>query len=440
MGIYFGTDGIRGVYGEDLTPNIAYVCGNSLSRKCKNKKVLLGRDTRTTGDVLAMSFANGLLQNGVNVIDVGVVTTPVVAQLTRQQKCDFGVMISASHNPPSHNGIKLFDKNGYKISDELENELERKFMMQASVGFDEIGRLTYKPRLVDKYVGNITKNIVNLSGLHLVIDCGNGGASRVAKKVFERAGAKVTAINCKTDGKRINCNCGALHPEGMAKKVVREKADLGLAFDGDADRIIACDEKGNLLDGDDILYLLARHFENQTDAVVGTSMTNKGLEEDLSRHGISLIRVSVGDKYVIEKMLAENLMLGGETSGHIIIKPYCTTGDGVMTGLLLAEIIKKNGKKISSCAKYKKYPQIIKNVEVFDKYEIVGNKQLAQEVSKTKKNFDKKGRVLLRASGTESKIRIMCEHKSQKTAEKAAENLEKMVKMIIQNQNNNSEI
>ena len=430
MGIYFGTDGLRGIYGEEVTPSIAFKCGNSLSRYCENKKVVIGKDPRVTGDILALSMANGLMQNGVDVIDVGMVTTPAVAFLTRSLGCDFGVVISASHNPPVYNGIKIFDSQGYKISEETENSIERKFMFPVSVPYYKIGRYKFRPNLLQKYLQNVTESIDDLKGLKIVIDCGNGAASKMAKEVFKNLNASVVMANFKTDGLSINDNCGALYPEGMARLVKKEGADLGLSFDGDADRIIACDENGRLLDGDDILFILANFYKSTNNFVVGTSLSNKGFENALTKKGITLLRADVGDKYVIEIMKNKNILLGGEPSGHIIVKTYSTTGDGLLTGLLLANIIKKSGKPISKLVTYKKYPQININVPVIDKYRILNSDKLSGEILNLQQVFKNKGRVLVRASGTESKVRIMCEHVNKSLALRSAVTLENIVKEI----------
>ena len=429
MGIYFGTDGLRGVYGEEVTPSIAFKCGNSLSRFCELKKIVIGKDPRVTGDILALSITNGLMQNGVDVIDVGLVSTPAIAYLSRTLGCDFGVMISASHNPPEYNGIKIFDKDGYKISEELENQIERKFMFPVSVPYYKTGRYTYKPELAQNYIDNISASIGDLGGLKVVLDCGNGACSHIAKKVFKKHNAKVYSINDKTDGLSINADCGALHPSVLAEEVRQKGADIGISFDGDADRIIACDENGHIIDGDDILYLLAGHFKN-CNAVVGTSMTNKGLENALNRKKINLFRADVGDKYVIEVMKNKNILLGGEPSGHIILKNYSTTGDGLLVGLILSSLIKKASKPLSKLINYKKFPQININVVVIDKYRILNSEKLSSEILALQQLFGTNGRVLVRASGTENKIRIMCEHKSKTIALRSAQSLEEIVKGI----------
>lgn len=428
MGIYFGTDGLRGLYGEEVSPSIAFKCGNSLSRFCKGKKVIIGKDPRVTGDILSLSLTNGLMQNGVDVIDVGLVSTPAIAYLTRSQGCDYGVMISASHNPPEYNGIKIFDRDGYKIGEELENAIERKFMFPISVPYHKVGRYSYKPQLLHDYLDNISANIGDLSGLKVVVDCGNGSCSNFAKKVFQKHGAKVIYINSKTDGLSINADCGALYPGCVAEIVRQKSADFGISFDGDGDRIIACDENGHLIDGDDILFVLSQYYKCRS--IVGTSMTNNGFENALNKKNITLLRADVGDKYVISLMKNKNILLGGEPSGHIIIKSYSTTGDGLLVGLILADIIKKSDKPLSKLVNYKKFPQININVKVIDKYRILNSDKLSSEILSLQKLFGLNGRVLVRASGTENKIRIMCEHKSKSTALKSAQILEEIVKEV----------
>ena len=436
MGIYFGTDGLRGIYGEEITPSIAFKCGNSLSRFCKNKKVIIGKDPRVTGDILTFSVANGLMQNGIDVIDVGLVPTPAIAYLTKCMECDYGIVISASHNPPMYNGIKIFDSEGYKISESIENSIERKFMSPCSEPFYNIGRYKYRPNLIQKYIKNIVSNIGDLKGLKIVIDCGNGASSKIAKEIFKNLNASVIMMNYKTDGISINDDCGALYPQSMAQMVRQEKADLGVAFDGDADRIYACDENGNLVDGDDILYVLARYFKDKNGYVVGTSLSNKGFENALNKKGINLLRADVGDKYVIEIMKNKNILLGGEPSGHIIVKSYSTTGDGILTGLLLSNIIKKSCKPLSKLIDYKKFPQVNINVTTIDKYRILNSEKLSSAILELQQEFKNKGRVLVRASGTENKVRIMCEHINKTTALRASQSLENIIKDLNSQQKN----
>lgn len=426
MGIYFGTDGIRGIYREELTPSLAFKCGNSLSRFCYNKKVVIGRDSRTSGDILSLSVSNGLIDNGVTVIDVGIASTPSIAFLTKFLDCDFGVVISASHNPPMYNGIKIFDKDGYKISEQLENEIERKLMLPVSQNYDKIGKYIYRPSYLKYYTEDIVKNIQFIDGLKIVVDLANGACCKLAHNVFNRISKDVVFVNDKFNGLKINEKCGALYPQNLVAMVKKYHANIGFALDGDADRIIACDEDGNIIDGDEILYILSK-FEKNISSIVGTSLSNKGFELALEKKGIKLIRADVGDKYVIELMRKNNSPLGGEPSGHIIIKSHSTTGDGLLVALKLAQICSLSGAKLSQLIDYTPFPQINININVIDKFRILNSDKLTSEILNIQKQFKNNGRVLVRASGTENKIRVMCEHINKDEALARAEKLKNLI-------------
>lgn len=424
MGIYFGTDGLRGVYGEVISPDIAYKVGNSLGHLCKNKKILIGRDTRRSGDLLSLSFSSGIMSQGVDVVDVGIVPTPVVAYLVKLLKFDYGVVISASHNPKNHNGIKIFDSEGFKITEETEVEIERHILYPTEVNSERVGHYFFRPRLVKKYRDKLLSSFPDLSGLKIVLDMANGASYKLARELFTLAGAKVIPFNYSNSGKKINHKCGALYPEVIKEEVKLYNAHLGFAFDGDADRIIACDKKGEILDGDDILYILSQNLKNGEE-VVGTSMTNKGLEEALNQRGIKLIRADVGDKYVVKEMKSRSARLGGEPSGHIINSKFSTTGDGILTAMTISSLF-----KASELPRFYHFPQVVVNVEVVDKFRLLNSDFLSSEVLKAQKSFEKNGRVLVRASGTENKIRIMCEHKNQETAILQAKKLESIIKNL----------
>lgn len=426
MGIYFGTDGIRGIYREELTPSLAFKCGNSLSRFCYNKKVVIGRDSRTSGDILSLSVSNGLIDNGVTVIDVGIASTPSIAFLTKFLDCDFGVVISASHNPPMYNGIKIFDKDGYKISEQLENEIERKLMLPVSQNYDKIGKYIYRPSLLKNYTLDILKDVAPIKGLKIVLDLANGACCKLAHEVFNKICKDVIFINDKFNGLKINEKCGALYPQNLVAMVKKYHANIGFALDGDADRIIACDEDGNIIDGDEILYILSK-FEKNISSIVGTSLSNKGFELALEKKGIKLIRADVGDKYVIELMRKNNSPLGGEPSGHIIIKSHSTTGDGLLVALKLAQICSLSGAKLSQLIDYTPFPQINININVIDKFRILNSDKLTSEILNIQKQFKNNGRVLVRASGTENKIRVMCEHINKDEALARAEKLKNLI-------------
>lgn len=429
MGIYFGTDGFRGIYGEVISPDIAYKVGNSLGGLCQHKKVIMGRDTRRSGSLLALSFASGLMSHGVDVVDIGVAPTPVIAYLTKALGFDYGIVISASHNPRFYNGIKIFDREGYKLTEELESIIERKILYSTNLGSDKIGRYFSRPRLIKKYKENILSKFERLDGLKIVLDLANGASTTTAKELFTSLGAKVVIINNGKNGKKINYKCGALYPEVIAEAVKSNKADLGFAFDGDADRIIGCNEKGEIIDGDDILFILSNKL-SAGDSIVGTSMTNKGLEVALAKKDISLLRADVGDKYVVELMKNKKSKLGGETSGHIIDTDFSTTGDGVLTAISIASLVKQSGTTLSKLVTFNHYPQVIKNVEVIDKYRILNSDLLSAKILSIQSLFNHDGRILVRASGTESKIRIMCEHINKKEAEKWASELESIIKNV----------
>ncbi len=429
MGIYFGTDGFRGIYGEAISPDIAYKVGNSLGSLCNKKKIIIGRDTRRSGSLLSLSFASGIMSHGIDVIDIGVAPTPVIAYLVKTLQFDYGIVISASHNPRQYNGIKIFDKEGYKISEELEAIIERKILYSTELGSDKVGRYYSRPRLIKKYKENILTNFKSLEGLKIVLDLANGASISTAKELFIKLGAKVISINKGRNGKKINHKCGALYPEELAKTVKKFNADMGFSFDGDADRIIGCNEKGEILDGDDLLFIISNKLKKGA-FLIGTSMTNKGLEVALSNQNISLLRADVGDKYVVELMKEKGATLGGETSGHIIDMDFSTTGDGVLTALNIASIVKEKGLPLSKLISFKHYPQIIINVDVIDKYRLLNSDLLSAKILEVQKVFGNNGRVLVRASGTENKIRIMCEHKTKKEAEKYAQEIELLIKEI----------
>lgn len=427
MGIYFGTDGLRGVYGEVISHEIAFKVGNSLGGLCqKHKKVVIGRDTRKTGSLLSLAFASGIICQGIDVVDVGVVPTPVIAFLAKEMKFDYGIVISASHNQPEFNGIKIFDENGFKLSEKVEDIIERKLLYHISKPFDKVGKYYYKPNLVKKYKNKLFHFFDDLKGIKIVLDLANGASSRLAKEVFSTLGATTVVLNNGKSGLDINENCGALHPEVISKAVKDYNADMGFAFDGDADRIIACNEKGEILDGDDILFMLAKVYKGQK-YIVGTSMTNSGLENSLKKQNITLLRADVGDKYVAQVMRENSVTLGGEPSGHIINLDFSSTGDGVLTALTIANLVKKSNQPLSKTCNLKHFPQVLVNVPVTDKFRTLNSTDLNSLIIDIKQKFGTDGRILVRASGTENKIRIMCEHKSQKEAVTQAKNIENLI-------------
>lgn len=435
MAIFFGTDGIRGVVNSDLTYELAFKFGNALGRYENTKKIVIGRDTRTSGSFLTNAFALGAMSSGVEVIDIGICTTPGVAFLTKFINADFGVVISASHNPPEYNGIKILTKEGFKLGDEKENELERKFVNSKTVNYESLGKYYQKFKYIKHYINKLKKSIrCDLKGLKIVIDGSNGASFFIAPKVFKSLGAEVFTINCKNDGKNINKDCGSLHPEGLKCAVLKYNADVGFAFDGDADRIIACDNRGEILDGDGIIYILAKFLKTKNElkynTVVGTRHTNMAIEKALKSSDINLIRSDIGDKYVIEKIEQNSLSLGGEKSGHIILRDFSTTGDGVLTALKLTEILKETKKSLKELFDVELYPQVNLDVVVKDKIKIINSEKLSKIVDEQEKFLGEDSRIMVRVSGTEPKIRVMVETKDYKLAKISARKIENAIKCI----------
>lgn len=414
MSVFFGTDGLRGVVGEELTYDIAFKCGNSLSQNMQGGRVLIGRDTRVTGSFLVSALACGLLSGGVDVVDAGIIPTAAVAYLTKSLKFDYGISITASHNPMQYNGIKIFSLKGEKLQDKEEEKIERGFIKSKYVSAEKIGLYVQKINLRKHYIDYLV-NTANgsLSGLKVVLDASNGASYSIAPEVFRKLGAKVIKTSCMNNGLKINNKCGSLHPERLAKKVKQYGADMGFAFDGDADRLIAVSEKGKIIDGDMILYALALVFKQRgmlvNNAVVGTSQTNMGIELSLKEKGIKLLRADVGDKYVANLLNKNGLALGGEQSGHIIIKKFMQTGDGILTAILLAHFCKESGKPLSEFCKVRVFPQVNKDIVVKEKLRILGSEPLLTAITNAQQELAGLGRVLVRASGTEPKIRIMVE-------------------------------
>ncbi len=435
MGLFFGTDGIRGKVNEDLTFDVAYKIGNALSILKEKPTVIIGSDTRISNSYLTLGVASGAMSGGAKVIDVGVLPTAGVAYLTKTLKADYGIVISASHNSGEYNGIKVFDSNGYKLSDKEEERIERCFIREKVCAYPEIGSYVQDLNLYKLYRDFLLGvSECSLEGLTIVLDGAYGASHRIAPEIFRKLGANVIASNCVLDGAKINENCGALYPENLVKKIFRYKADMGFAFDGDSDRLIAVDEKGGIVDGDMIIYALAKYFKKQgklnQNIVVGTSHTNMAIEEDLRAQNIELIRTDIGDKYVLAKLLEKNLSLGGEQSGHVIIKDLATTGDGILTAIVIANMLVKEKVSMSKAFDINLYPQANKNVVVEDKLRIMNNEDLSMAISKYNAEFNGKGRLMIRASGTEPKIRVMVESEDADKNERIASAVVGLVKRI----------
>ncbi len=425
MGKLFGTDGIRGKANQwPMTPEIALQVGRAVGYLFRNKegrhKILIGKDTRISGYLLENAIASGICSVGAEALFVGPLPTPAIAFLTANMRCDAGIVISASHNPYYDNGIKIFGRDGFKLSDELEEKIEEMVLNESIASFrakgDQIGRAYRLEDAPGRYIVHLKHTFpkeLTLDGLKIVLDCANGAAYKVAPAVFEELGAQVTKLGVSPDGLNINHNCGALYPEGVIERVKSEGAHIGIALDGDADRVIIVDEKGQVVDGDQILALCARQMQKEGllkgGAVVATVMSNMGLEKALQEIGLKLVRTKVGDRFVVEKMRAEGYNLGGEQSGHIIFLDHATTGDGILAALQVLAIMKKEDKPLSEIAHLEKYPQVLVNVKVQEKLPLEEIPGLEKLKNGFEKELQDRGRILIRPSGTEPKYRVMVE-------------------------------
>jgi len=433
----FGTDGVRGVAGVDLTAELAFNLSTAAASVLADlgefaghrPTAIVGQDSRASGQYLEEAICRGLSSAGIDVYRVGILPTPAISFLVKDRGADLGVMISASHNPASDNGIKFFDRSGSKLADQIEAKIES-VLGKTVESTNGAGTIIEDLEAKESYIKNLLKSLDgNLSGLKVVIDCANGAASFVAPDVLKRAGAEVIAISASPNGLNINDNCGSTHLENLIEAVKGEGADIGIAHDGDADRVLAIDDKGSVIDGDFILGILAQDMQLPTKTVVGTVMTNLGLIKALEEKGIKFIATAVGDRYVLEEMLAGGHILGGEQSGHIIMSKYANTGDGLLTALQLISKLKKSGKSASELASFmKRYPQVLINVSAVAKEKLASNQVIAKAVSDTQQRLADKGRVLLRASGTEALIRVMVEAQDLSLAQELASELATLVK------------
>lgn len=422
MGKLFGTDGIRGVANRDLTPEMAFKIGritaSLLGRERDNPVFLIGRDTRLSGSMLEGSLTAGITSAGGAVRLLGVVSTPAVAFLTRDLNAAAGVVISASHNPIEDNGLKIFDSRGYKLPDSIENKIEEYYFdgsdqMPRPEG-TTLGQAFSDGDALARYLNHLKNSANPLQGMRLVIDCAHGAACRVAGELFESLGAEVKLIHNEPDGKLINVNCGATDTGDLRDLIVRGNADVGLAFDGDADRLIAVDENGAEVDGDAVMAICAVDMAGSNllkqNTLVATVMSNGGLDILAEKNGIKVLRTSVGDRYVLEKMVEGGYNLGGEQSGHIIFSDHATTGDGLLTALQLLSIIAKRQKPLSQlAAQMERLPQVLVNQKVVTKEGWAENARIASAIKEVENKLGQHGRVLVRPSGTEPKIRIMLE-------------------------------
>jgi phosphoglucosamine mutase len=423
MGKYFGTDGVRGVANSELTPELAFKLGRFggyvLTKEHDRPKVLIGRDTRISGHMLEGALVAGLLSIGAEVMRLGVISTPGVAYLTKALGAQAGVMISASHNPVADNGIKFFGPDGYKLSDDQENEIEQLMDMETDelprpVGAN-LGQVNDYFEGGQKYLQYLKQSVdEDFTGLHIALDCAHGATSSLATHLFADLDADTSTMGASPNGLNINDGVGSTHPEALAEFVKEKGADLGLAFDGDGDRLIAIDEKGNIVDGDQIMYICGKFMKERGQlkqgTVVSTVMSNLGFYKGLEENGVQSVQTAVGDRYVVEEMKKNGYNLGGEQSGHIIFLDYNTTGDGLLTGLQLANIMKATNKPLSElAAEMKKYPQVLVNIRVTDKHHVTDNEKVKAVIEEVEAEMNGNGRILVRPSGTEPLVRVMAE-------------------------------
>lgn len=437
MAKIFGTDGVRGKANSELTPELAFKLGRAAAYILKPEKsknaIIIGRDTRISGDMLESALIAGICSAGVDVYSVGVMPTPGIAFLTRKLEAMAGIVISASHNPAGDNGIKFFNQQGYKLPDEIEEKIEQKIVtgleeIPYPTG-EEIGRVEHIDNGTELYLNFLKETIdVDLKGLKIVVDCANGAAFRVTPTLLQDLGAEVISLFDKPDGLNINDRCGSTHIENLQKAVLKQGAHLGLAHDGDADRVLAVDNIGNIVDGDHILVIcgldLLRQGKLKENKVVVTVMSNLGLKQAFEKNGVIVEETQVGDRYVLERMRNTGAILGGEQSGHIIFLEHNTTGDGILTALKLLEVIKKNNKSLKELAQQmEKLPQVLVNVPVKQKEGWQRNIVITLLIEKLQEKLGKRGRILVRASGTEPLIRVMAEGNDLAELEKITQNI-----------------
>ncbi len=432
MGKYFGTDGVRGVANTELTPELAFKLGRFggyvLTKDATRPKILIGRDTRISGHMLEGALVAGLLSIGAEVMRLGVISTPGVAYLTKALGAQAGVMISASHNPVGDNGIKFFGPDGFKLSDAQEHEIEDLLDQSVDglprpIGAD-LGQVSDYFEGGQKYLQYLKQSVdEDFDGLHIALDCAHGATSALATHLFADLDADISTMGASPNGLNINEGVGSTHPEALAEMVKEKGADLGLAFDGDGDRIIAIDEHGEIVDGDQIMYICGKYLKSQgqlkQSTVVSTVMSNLGFHKGLEENGIQSIQTAVGDRYVVEEMKKHGYTLGGEQSGHIIFLEYNTTGDGLLTGIQLANIMKVTGKSLSELAgEMQKFPQKLVNVRVTDKHHVTDNETVKHVIQKVEEEMNGNGRILVRPSGTEPLVRVMAEAPTEELCER----------------------
>ncbi|MBO0419711.1 phosphoglucosamine mutase [Vagococcus fluvialis] len=447
MGKYFGTDGVRGIANKELTPELAFKIGRCggyvLCQHTENSnekpQVLVGRDTRISGQLLEQALISGLLSVGIEVLQLGVISTPGVSYLTRTQKAAAGVMISASHNPAEDNGIKFFGPDGFKLADDEELEIEALLDSEEDTlprpSAFGLGTLDVYPEGLQKYMEFLKETIPNpLTGLTVCLDGANGATSPIVNHLFADLDTEFFTMGVKPDGININDGVGSTHPEELAKFVVENNADLGLAFDGDGDRVIAVDENGNIVDGDKILYICGKHLKSKgllkEETIVATVMSNLGFHKAVDEAEMKAVCTQVGDRYVVEEMRKSGFNLGGEQSGHIVFLDYNTTGDGLLSGIQLMSVMKETGKTLSELtSEIEEYPQKLVNIKVSDKNGAMDVPAIKAVIEEVEQEMSGDGRVLVRPSGTEPLLRVMAE---APTKEKVDYYVDKISKIVIE--------
>lgn len=445
----FGTDGVRGVANKDpMTVELALKLGRAAGYVFRRNdhhrhRIVIGKDTRISGYMLECALASGLCSMGVDVLLVGPMPTPGISFITRSLRADAGIVLSASHNPYQDNGIKFFSNTGHKLPDWMEQEMEKLIFSGKIDSVRPTAADIGKAYRVDDALGRYVEFVKNsfpkgmtLDGIKIVLDCANGAAYKCAPEVYKELGAEVIVFNNEPDGLNINKDAGSLYPEKIRKNVLKHKADIGIAHDGDADRVILADEKGNEVDGDFIMAIAAldmlKQGELKNETVVGTVMSNLGLELALTDAGLKFLRTPVGDRYVLEEMIKVGSNLGGEQSGHVIFSDYTTTGDGLITALQIMKIMKSRGKKLSSlCKVMRRYPQVLKNVPVKKKKPFKQIKEIKKEIDRVEGSLNGNGRLLLRYSGTEPIARVMLEGRSKTEISKMANRLSKVIRQKL---------
>ncbi|WP_080145681.1 phosphoglucosamine mutase [Marinilactibacillus piezotolerans] len=447
MGKYFGTDGVRGIANAELTPEMAFKLGRyggyvlAQHTEDERPRVLVGKDTRVSGRMLEYALIAGLLSVGAEVLRLGVLTTPGVSYLTRQQGATAGVMISASHNPVQDNGIKFFGADGFKLSDDQEQEIEALIDAEKDTlprpSAEGLGTSEeYKEGML-KYIQFLTQTISgNLSGLHVALDGANGAASPLLNRLFADLDTDFDVTGAAPDGLNINAGVGSTHPEHLAEFVKEKGADVGLSFDGDGDRLIAVDELGNIVDGDKILYICGKFMHDEgrlkKNTIVSTVMSNIGFYKAIEQHDLESVKTQVGDRYVVEEMLKNGYNLGGEQSGHVVFLDYHTTGDGLLTGIQLLNVMKQTGKKLSELAEeVTTFPQKLVNIPVTDKHNVMDNDAIKSVIEEVEAEMNGNGRVLVRPSGTESLLRVMAEAETEEAVTGYVERIADVVRAEI---------